>query len=613
VSRKTNSHSYELVSKQIEGWTVEWSWFNEAVTKCVPRKRNPINQGEKMTAISANEATLGALLWDNQIYQVPPYQRNYSWERENTVALWNDLLRTAYSDESYFLGSLVFVRTNAPMVFDVLDGQQRFSSLMLLVAAFKSEIVAADPLNNSLQAINQVLMKVDVTGAFGGDVTPHIRLNEQDRVYFDRIVTDGTPATPQHKSQRKLSRAYKEFRKLIRDEAASRNLPIHQLWAAFQDALLNRLYVIRITAETNLNAQQVFQALNSSGMELSQADLVKNYLLMSAPPQRVQQILSMWADFAQTIGDDNLTSYIRAFWNSSNSFVRTADLYKALTEKVVCTPQIGGSEIAVTEFVSSLQDEAQVYYSLRDPDPAYWGNTHLDLVRDLSDLKNLKAQMIYVPLLAAAKVFENDRAQFTEVVRWFLKFYVRHTIVGGRAANELEKVYSQWAIEIRSGALSMTTLRENLIRMSPNDAEFLADLRTFAPSDNKVAQILLARINDSVNADNAIRRTVTSGGAVHVEHIIPKNPEPWQHFLDEQGINHEDVVDRFGNLTLLLGPRNQQASNRPFLEKRFFYEANGQPEPLNEMLVNLEIFGMEQLDARQNWLATQASELWAWD
>lgn len=562
--------------------------------------------------INAHEENLGQVLWDTNIYLVPPYQRNYSWEKDQITTLWTDLMRVTYNTDTYFLGSMVFVKTDSAMVFDVLDGQQRFASLLLLVASFRDLIRAQDPESKALNGIHQILLKVDVTGRFGNQDVVHVRLNYQDAEFFETLVTTGVAPKPGHNSHKLLVKTYDEFKRLITKECSQRGVGLAQLWGSLRDAATQRLFIIRITVDDYVNAQQVFQALNSAGMDLSQADLIKNYVLMEAGKPNFEQALKLWLETTQTVGDSNLTSYTRTYWNSNYGFVRTNDLYKRLSQDVKLHPDLAENQANVLLFMRQLRDEAQVFYALRNPDAVYWGAAQMALVQDLSDLRDLNAQMVYVPLLALRYVLSDDTKKFAEAVRWLLTFYIRHTVVGGLAANEVELLYSVWAGDLRKGKMTLDQLHTELVRIAPDDSDFRKDMLGFSVGRQKTAQILLARINDSMNLENAIRRTVTIGGTVHVEHIIPQQPEKWAAFLEAQGLVHEEVVSRFGNLTLLLGPKNQEASNREFVGKLPVYEAGGDAEPINQMLVGTLQFGAKELEARQEWLADRAAAIWNW-
>jgi len=196
-------------------------------------------------AINAHEENLGQALWDNNICLVPPYQRNYSWDKDQISTLWTDLMRVAHNGDTYFLGSMVFVKTDSAMVFHVLDGQQRFASLLLLVAAFQEIIRTSDPASQALNGLQQILLKVDVTGKFGNQDVVHVRLNYQDEEFFDILIKTGVVQKPQHASHRLLAKAFADFKDLIRNECEKRGVTAEQLWGTLRDAATQRLFIIR--------------------------------------------------------------------------------------------------------------------------------------------------------------------------------------------------------------------------------------------------------------------------------------------------------------------------------------------------------------------------------
>lgn len=563
-----------------------------------------------MTAISAHEANLASVLNDNNLYIVPPYQRNYSWDSEQVNTLWRDLLRTVDSDRPYFLGSFVFVSGDSPGIFDILDGQQRLSTLLLMVSAFKKVIREYGGEKPLPLVMDRILFCLNPDDS-NAEVT-HLRLNHQDQSYFDALIRNGASDTPQHHSHKLLKRTFVEFSQKISDEAQARKITPIQLWNDIWQAFSSKLFVIRITAATHMNAQQVFQALNSAGMDLSQADLIKNYILMETGKHQQAGAIQAWTEMVQEVGDDKVTEFIRAHWNSTYSFVRTNDLFSTLQTRIKRQPKRGSDEIDVVEYLTSLRKESTTFDRLKNPAVEYWGNGTEMLEQHLSDIGAMGVQMAYVPLLACAALLAKDVERLTEVARWFLVFTVRHGIVGGRAANEVEELYSEMAVALRQGRLSLEELKEKLMDLAPNDEIFKSDLLRFSVKRQRTALIMLSRINDLQDRENAIRKTITKGGKVHLEHIIPQSPTKWQAFLEAEEIDHEEVVTKFGNLTLLLGPKNQEASNRTFGEKLEVYKGGGNPEPINRDLATLSRFGAPELAARQAWLAEQALKVWAW-
>jgi hypothetical protein len=376
-------------------------------------------------------------------------------------------------------------------------------------------------------------------------------------------------------------------------------------------------------------AQAVFESLNSAGLALTKADLIKNYLLMESRPSQ-QTALAQWDSTLDALGASiDLTQYIRTFCNSHFEFVRTDRLYAAVKTIAVKRPSLT-SQVRPDVFLRDLSQSATVYANLASPDASVW--TDPEVLRDLEDLRDLAAVTVLVPLLAAYRMTAagSSGVTFKQVVSKFLTFQVRSIVVGPKTANEFETQYSEWAVAMTKGTKSVEQVLSELSASITSDADFLSDMKRLEVKRLKTARVLLARIND-YNApktgaagggeNGSISDTIRSGRTVHVEHVIPQTESTyWKAILDRDGLKHENVVDQLGNLTLLRGRRNIQVSNGPFidpagraatpprLDKNLAYRQA--PADINYLLGNATEFGKSELDARQQQLAEWAVGTW---
>lgn len=586
--------------------------------------------------ISARESNLGELLWDNNAYVVPVYQRDYAWEKEQTTAFWDTVLAATTEHAEYFLGSIVLVKTEANQILELLDGQQRMATLALLLAAFRSELesLSSQPAAEAIGLIGRAL-EVTITRVPQGvplarGLNTHVRLNERDATFFEDFLRQRSPQAV-HRSHERIEKAYSFFRAKIRDclESGGRWNDIVHLWDAVSGALSEHLQYVRIEVSDIDTAQAVFESLNSAGLALTKADLIKNYLLMESRPSE-QAALAQWNTTLDALGaSTDLTQYIRTFCNSHFEFVRTDRLYAAVKSIAVKRPSLSSQETPDV-FLRDLAQSASIYAYLASPDSSVW--TEPEVLRDLEDLRDLAAVTVLVPLLAAYRVTSaaGSGVTFKQVLSKFLTFQVRSIVVGPRTANEFETQYSEWAVAMSKGTKSAEEVLGELDLSITSDDEFLDDMRRLEVRRLKTARVLLARINDHAapktgaaagNGAGSISDTIRSGRTIHVEHVIPQTETPyWNAVLDRDGLKHENVVERFGNLTLLRGRRNIQVSNGPFidsegraedpprLDKNLAYRQA--PADINWMLAEASEFGKAELEARQEQLAQWAVDTW---
>lgn len=562
-------------------------------------------------AITAHEEKLLNILWGPNLYEVPKYQRNYAWDSEQTSELWRDVLRTAQGTESYFLGSMVFVETDTSVVFEILDGQQRFASLSLMLAAVRDELKDRKDGSAYLKNIQDTLTTMDLSGRFGHKETTRLHLNERDLSYFEGIVGLGSISTPKYSSHRLIKKAYDYYRTQVAELVDQKGQDLEALWTTFVEAFSERLYVIRIDVGDIVNAQMVFEALNSAGLDLTVADLIKNYILREVPQSSRDAAYKSWTAIADLVEDDAaLTSFIRTYWNSAHEFARKDQLYKKLRDRV-SKPPLSSGQVDVSAFIKEMQQESQEWTTLQNAGLAGPAVKIEPINQDLQDLRIMGASLVNVPLLALRSQFRADLTSFGKAVRWLRDFHVRHTIVGKRAANEIEEPYSQWAIRLRAGKMTLDELYDRLVRLSPRDGEFEENFRALKIKNARVARLLLARINDAADPSNNITQTVATGGRVNLEHIVPQDPTKWQPFLDAEKMEHEEIVSNIGNLTILVGPKNMEISNKVFADKQVQAYAQGENiAPINSKLAIWPQFGAAELKERQEWLAKYALTVW---
>lgn len=560
--------------------------------------------------INAHEEPLFKVLWGVDILEVPPYQRNFAWDEEQVGALWDDAFRTSRGSDVYFLGSVVLVKTKHAGVYELLDGQQRLASLLLMLAAFRDVLKDERPKSDQIATIQTALTRMDMSGRYGHKMTARLHLNHRDRTYFASVVGDASIPEPEFASHRLLKKAYEYFKGRI-EKLVKEGQDPEALWESLRTAFTDRLYIIRIEVGDEVQAQMIFEALNSAGLDLTQADLIKNYLLRETPGHERDAAYKAWSSVADQIEEStHLTNFVRVYWNSAYSFARKDELYKRIKEGVK-KPPLSSTQVDVKSFLTNMKNEAQEWIALQTSSLTGPGAETEQANDDLRELRELGAVLIFVPLLALRKVYAGDMATFARSVRWFRDFYVRYTIVGKKAANEVEEPYSRWAISLRNGTLKAEDVYDELVKLSPTDDEFEEAFRNLSVRTLKVGRVLLARINDAADPTNNITKTMSSGKRVHLEHIVPRSPEKWQVFLDAEGLKHEEVVHSIGNMTLLVGSRNISISNSEFGKKQRDAYAQGRNiAPINEELATAKQFGKAELEARKKWLASRARSVW---
>ncbi len=258
------------------------------------------------TVVAAKETTLRELLEGSRQYLVPLYQRTYSWDQAQLTRLWFDICslaedRTAESSATHFMGSLVLgpSPTNGAVgvqQYLVVDGQQRLTTLTLLLCALRDRAKSAGDAQ-AWDRINESYL----TNKFKPEQERLKLVPTQANVAAYQACVD---ATPHAGGADGVGAAYRYFAAQF---AGSPDLDLAQL----EDAVLSGLSVVSVTAQPADNVHRIFESLNNTGLKLSQADLLRNYLFMRMPTRAEIVHSGVWMPLQQSLSSAELETL---FW-----------------------------------------------------------------------------------------------------------------------------------------------------------------------------------------------------------------------------------------------------------------------------------------------------------
>jgi Protein of unknown function DUF262/Protein of unknown function (DUF1524) len=503
-------------------------------------------------------------------YSVPPYQRSYAWEKEQWSDFWDDVISVVKEGDSHlhFMGAMVFM-LHTDKSWLVLDGQQRFATLLLFLSGLRDAIAAKQEGQDSTETLVGVrnLIAPPVPGSYPKRRDRRLILNRRDDMRFNQIL-DGADVPKKatkdwHKSERQILTAYRFFLTKFTEELEGDTWEgASELAAAVERALSQQLCHIRVEIKDQVNAQAVFEALNNRGVELSQADLIKNYLFMEVEshPSDLKEAEDLWERTVNAVGEQDLAMFLRFYWNSAYDFVRMDVLQREMAKNV------SSKRANVMTFARTLEKEAILFSALRSGEKASWIDRKTE--RRLAALKTLGLRTSYVLLLAMCGEMASDTEK-RDAVKAVLSFSVRYFTVGGEPANTLEKQYSEWAREIRAKKRTATDMVGQLKSLGGSREVFLKRFEMLNVKDPNVAKYMLREINDAIIAERGFPKETEQ--TLELEHVIPQSlTEEWIQTvcMEDETINPEELIYRFGNLTLLEKQFNIAGSNHDLDTKR---------------------------------------------
>ena len=554
---------------------------------------------------TASRKAIGELLSTARTrIEVPEWQRSYSWEKEHFEAFWLDIInfdslhpQDTIKKEEYFLGAAVLVTGSE--VDLLLDGQQRLATATILLSSLRDALAKYNTKADTRLQAKHIADYDDHTE----EVSPALTLNYYDRDYFRSEIQDDSKSGKmwvqvKYKSHERMRAARKYFDERISEEEAKcgGGNDAYRRILRIKDVLLNHVSLVVIESSDEDNAATVFETLNDRGIGLSTSDLLRNFLLRTVPRSKREEVVSAWGSILETAGESSSKDFLRHFWVSQRGDVKSRRLYREIKDTILA------ENINPLTFSRQLSRGSHIYQDLvhaRDDDE--------DVQRLLGDIKQLNARMLYPALLSGKMIVldgtstdEPELTGFFEFVSALLTIFVRHSVVGKRDASELEGVVYSVAVDLRKNK-SFDEAVATLRKASPSSQQFQDDFAKVAFKLNGRARYILRELEHAKRKTQEVAVEIPS--RVHVEHIYPKTPLQGREFP-----NHEDVVYRLGNLTLLGKGINVAIKNSSFEEKRL--KSKDSDILMTREVLKWDTWTESSIDERQRQLAELAVEIW---
>ena len=556
-----------------------------------------------MTAVNA---ILTRLLDGTKQFVIPVFQRDYSWTTEQCYDMWKAIVSASESDGNggYFLGSIVYVQTDpSGATFQswlVIDGQQRLTTLTLLLIALRDRIEdtswAGGDDSPTADRINQYFLKNVLEP---GDRSYKLLLRRADEMTLKTLIDGGDVSDLRENKSETLSNAYGFFVEQWKEPGVDFDKLYHGI---------GRLHVVDVTLDRDIdNPQLVFESMNSTGVDLSQSDLVRNYILMDLGESEQTRLYDIfWS---------KIEGYFRASRNAFDSFLRDYIALRTKTSKQTRSDRIYDAFKGFWRPDSDRQDLledmsrlARMYASFRGIEPILDAKLGAAMrnMRSLNITQGLVIMRLYE--CHYGKLLSLD--EFVHAIRLIESYLFRRAVLGLQT-RDYWAVFARVAHGIESNGafdslqVALARLRDNY--RFPSDFEFSRALREINLYDLRICKHTLDCI------ENADQREPSPVHDYSIEHIMPQNiagVEDWQRMLGEDWHDvHAKWVHRLGNLTLTA--YNATYSNRSFQAKK---EVDGgflqSAVRLNQYVREQEQWTEIEMEQRGNTLAAGALDIW---
>ena len=554
--------------------------------------------------LSTATPTFGELFTNGRTFVVPRFQRDYKWDQDNWEELWQDLVGVIETGKEHYMGAIVLKPTSeVSKQFDVIDGQQRLATLVLLVLAgvkmFESWAQKSidKPFNQErANLFRDRFLRAKDTASL--KETGRLTLNKNDRGFMHSVLMqlkEPVRESTLPPSQKQLWNGFKYFLGKM-TERFNQDTNAQGL-AELLNTAGDKLLFIQILVSDELDAYSVFETLNARGTQLSVTDLLKNYLFsqFEGDENAIDVAEEQWLRLSQSDLDRDFSRFINYFWNSRYGITRPSRLFKAIRNSI-------NSPDDASTFLDQCEKTASLNAALKEPTDHLW----LDIYtakKSINELKIFRATQCYPLLFAAWEVMPDH---FAAVLKICSVITFRYTVIGGLSTNTMQKHYVDAALAVRH--LKITTPAQLLVALKsiyPTDEQFVVDFSNVSiPTTQKmlVRYILCSIENHLAGKPQSFE---LDGGTI--EHILPENPdEYWFSQFPDATLN----CYKLGNYTLLEDSANRAVARKPFEEKKKSYTNSSYK--LSQGITWME-WNKSTLTARQQYLAKQAVAIWRLD
>jgi hypothetical protein len=558
---------------------------------------------------------LAHLLSDKLLY-VPTYQRSYAWKKRHVEALLEDFagaLLTGSNDSAggYFLGSVVTIkRDGSETSLEVVDGQQRLATTSIFLVAIRDYFIRQHD-NEQADHIEKTYLRTfdPRTRSF----SPRLKLGAEDNdFYVQNILANPGDRKhgpkPEKESHKKMMLAYRLATRRFENIAGDYSKPLAEKalldWVEF---LRNRAQVIRVTVEDNADAFVIFETLNDRGLELSTADLLKNYLF-GLSGDRLEEVKERWIKMVgalETVTHKSITvEYIRQLWSSLYGVARRRDLFYQIKQEVP-------NKTAAVKLSTDLDNNAKLYAAILNPNHEIWNRFGTPARQAISTLRILRIERVRPLMLSIMAAFSD--AQIKKALSFIVSAGVRLIIAGG-SPGPVEAALIGAAVKIRNKEIESTAdLSRNLTSIVPSDSVFERSFSAARVKNPQQARYYLRALEQALVSDKPMVYVVSENEVnANLEHILPERgrDQGWSHIPTEKA---NELCRRVGNLLLLDPKVNAKINSKHFSEKVKAYKGSENTrlaKKLAEKYENSE-WGEEQINEWQAFLAKLAVRAWS--
>lgn len=553
--------------------------------------------------MKAIQSQLFKILDGSKQFRIPIYQRTYSWTEKQCETLWDDIVRVSKNKDipGHFIGSIVYIERGIYQASDisqllVIDGQQRLTTLSLLLSAFAKVVEEKGDTKEITKSKiqNSFLFNRDEIG----EKQYKLILTQSDKDTLISILED-------KELPEKFSKNIVNNYKFFQDKILQSEISLDDLYKG-----ILKLIIVDISLDSNYdNPQLIFESLNSTGLELAQADLIRNFVLMGLEQKQQEKIYeNFWYPMEQSFGHAEGSKQFDRFMRDyltikTGQIPNIDDVYSSFKEYF-----ISGNK-SVEKIVSDIHYFAKFFTKL-----VFETEQEPKLKQIIRDINTLKVEVAYPFLLEVYVDYDQGKITKDEILDIFsmVESYVFRRAICDIPTNSLNKTFANLPSAIEKDkyieSIKAAFCLKDSYRRFPKDDEFRSQLIVKnVYNTRRIIKHLLDKL------ENYDRKEHVNVDDYTLEHIMPQNKnlsQEWKNDLGPKWMDiHEMYLHTAGNLTLT--GYNSELGDKSFLEKRDMEGGFAHsPIRINSTLSKLEHWNEEEIVKRANSLADMAIKIW---
>lgn len=526
---------------------------------------------------------------------IPVYQRNYDWREKNCLQLFDDIKEASKREniKSHFMGSIVYVSNSETESIDlkeyvIIDGQQRLTTITLF-----------------LKALYDVILDENLKEEIYETYLINKRLDEQNKIKLKPIKKDD-----------------ESFRKLLKNDfdTIDKNSNIYKNYIFFKEKLLEldntielfkgfkKLFIVHIALNRrDDNPQLIFESINSTGVSLSQSDLIRNFLLMDKEAEEQTKLFeNYWFKIEENLSSENISDFVRDYLTmKQNKIPNKSEVYEAFKKFVY------ENKFDVKELLDELYEYSKIYKTFLNPKNEVYA-------LKIQNLKFLKVTVVFPFLMVLVDLYNKEKIDEENLLHSLniIESYIVRRAICNQATNALNKVFAGLYNELLeidiyeekdiAKYINAVLVSKKGTAIFPNNDMFKVDFTSRDMYNIKNKQFFLGVLENNKNKEKVDFFNLS------VEHYMPQTlTNSWKvHLGDKFQSIHNMYVHNIGNLSLTA--HNSELGNKSFEEKKQFLKEQSRLK-LNSFFVNSTSWGENEIKQRANQLFEEAKELWKYE